>query len=307
MFRIYGNVHFPELDGYPHRCGRIAEEQVLGILVVDKETVLIHLRLLPSVRDRFAVIALIFDHRHAFAPKKLLFPLFRVGGHMDGHLKAQARGCPSDADPKVAGRTDLDRVAAVELPERIRIYLAVILCRPEHIRILSGLLRNCEDFVDPSSGLDRSGDRKMRVILEEDPSGDARSLRVHTVLHIRDLKETRLNDSFPRRRLRERLLNPGHEPHEPHLCGFHACKPVSVDLLPGNDMSPVRIQPDSLLTVPEVIKNIHFLPPDFKFRPRDPAQDPGRYRPAVQPFVRDCFSFFTCIPRTEPRKFCVGD
>ena len=205
---------------------------------------------------------------------------------MDDHLKAQACSCSSDADPKVAGRTDLNRETAVELPELIRIYLTVILRRPEHLRILSGLLRNCEDFVDPSPGLDGSGNRKMRVILEEDPSGDARSLRVHTVLHIRDLKETRLNDSFPRRRLRERLLNPGHEPHEPHLCGFHACKPVSVDLLPGNDMSPVRIQPDSLLTVPEVVKNIHFLPPDFKSRPRDPAQGPGPHRLTVHPFYR---------------------
>ena len=165
VLTVHLDLQLPELDMDAQRGGGVAEEEVLGILVVDEKALFIGLGLLPSAGHGLAVITGIFLHDDALAPEQILFPLLRVAGHMDDGLKAETGGHAADADPEVSGGADLDLVLSEEGPELVGVELCVIVHGMQHAGVHGQGLRDLQDLVDPAAGLHGTGDGKPGIVL----------------------------------------------------------------------------------------------------------------------------------------------
>lgn len=95
-------LHLFQLLFQPQGSHRIAQKQVLGILIIDKITVRIGLGLAAALGNRLAVIVFILDDMDAKAAQHILFPLARVGRHMDCHMKPKLGAHNPDGKAQVA-------------------------------------------------------------------------------------------------------------------------------------------------------------------------------------------------------------
>ena len=96
------NLHLFQLLFQPQGGHRIAQKQVFGILIIDKITVRIGLGLAAALGNRLAVVVFILDDMDAKAAQHILFPLARVGRHMDCHVKPKLGAHNPDGKAQVA-------------------------------------------------------------------------------------------------------------------------------------------------------------------------------------------------------------
>ena len=102
MRAVNSDPHLFHLFFQTQGSHRIAQKQVLGILIIDKITVRIGLGLAAALGNRLAVVVFIFDDMDAKAAQHILFPLARVGRHMDCHMKPKLGAHYPDGKAQIA-------------------------------------------------------------------------------------------------------------------------------------------------------------------------------------------------------------
>ncbi len=101
--------------------GRIAQEQLDRILVVDEMRVAASGISVARRRDRRTVIAAMLDHAGAEFPQAFLLPGLGIVRHVNFHREAERPSHQSDTEAEIAGAADRDDVTAKQVAKfRVR-------------------------------------------------------------------------------------------------------------------------------------------------------------------------------------------
>ncbi|MNE78266.1 hypothetical protein D3C80_1746530 [compost metagenome] len=103
MVLINLDVHLRKLLFQATTGHRIAEEQGLRVLIINKETARVRLRLLTPLSHRHAVILLVLHHVNAVFTQLTFFPGASVGRHMHADAEPQLGAHDANRHPQVAG------------------------------------------------------------------------------------------------------------------------------------------------------------------------------------------------------------
>ena len=118
MLPVHRDLLLRQLARQPLRGHGIAQEEVPGVLIIHEIARRVGVGKRPAVLHRLAVVGGIFDDLDPAAAEQVLLPLLGVGRHVHDDPKADRRAHDPDAHAQVAGRADLDRVAAEYLAGR---------------------------------------------------------------------------------------------------------------------------------------------------------------------------------------------
>ncbi|MNQ80171.1 hypothetical protein D3C85_951370 [compost metagenome] len=138
----------------------------MRVFIVDEVAGRIAFRLLASRFHGHAVVGRVLDDGDAVAAQFVLLPLPRVGRHVDGGTKAQARAHDADRQTQVARRADGDRILAEKRPYGVAGQQAVIIAVFQQTRVQRQHFRVFQHFIDAAARLDRAGNGQMAILLE---------------------------------------------------------------------------------------------------------------------------------------------
>ena len=159
------------------RGGGVAEEQQLGLLVVDEVAARRGQRLRPAGGDGLAVAG-VLDDAHAALAQAVFLPFLGVGGHVHHGVKAQRRH-DADAHAQVAGAAHGHGVLAEQRAGLWRRQQAAVGVGVGQQAVLQrdGLCKG-QHFMKTATGLDGAGHGQFVITLEIPAAGRRRAAQL---------------------------------------------------------------------------------------------------------------------------------
>ena len=238
MFFINDDSFVMELFLDPFsRCG-VAQEERSGVLIVDEVAVRVRVREFSSFFHRFSVVSLVLFHHNAMTPEQFLFPLLRVGGHVDDHFISQHGADNADTQSQVAGGSHLNGITVQEAPHLFLAQLLVVLTLSRESvlstqflvaltlsekSVVSGqFLCIIEDLVDAAPGFYGTGNGQMTILFQKEPPVKGCPVfLIEIVFHGVYFHQRRFDQPMQRFCLWKIFLDEGREPQQSLLCIFH--------------------------------------------------------------------------------------
>ena len=214
MLAVHRDLLRPQLRRETLGRDSIAEEQIDGLLIIDKVTHGIRIRGTSPLRHRTRVVIRVLDHLHAMRAQEILLPLLRVGRHVDAHMEPDCRTHNADGHTEISRRADLHRIAREEIPQIGD--LCIVILPGQEPRIHRQPFCMLQHLIDPAARLHRARNREMAVHLQQETPRNLCSVCIRKPrLHRRNRAQRRLDETIRLRRLRKSAPDKGSKATEP--------------------------------------------------------------------------------------------
>lgn len=204
MICIDGYVHVLQLFLQALASDTIAQEEVLGIFIVNEVAHRVGIGVLAPLIDGSAVVIGIFNDRDAAAAEQVFLPLFGIGRHVDDDFEADFGTHDADAHAQIAGTADLDGVLAEEIAEFRFCQDSVVIGRLQFPGLDGQVFGMFQDFINAAAGFDRTRNGQVAVHLQEQLARNIGMIRVvEELFHPRRRPQFRFDDAVSRFQFRE--------------------------------------------------------------------------------------------------------